>query len=216
MGVWFLFLMDFALSGSTVGAGKAKVRLKIGDIEDDIEFYLVDISTFRYKILLGIDAIRKFRLIQDENLNIWQRRKEEKGLRKIEKENNDNISECAVNKATKENYELVKVEKNEFIKNFVNKDEDENYHLNREEKGEINKLVEDNIDCFAVNKYDVGCVDAGTARIKLLVVKYITQRPYRCSLPDRIEIEKYFFRTLERRLGIRVKFIFCSSCYTST
>ncbi|CAH2096771.1 unnamed protein product [Euphydryas editha] len=41
-----------------------------------------------------------------------------------------------------------------------------------------------------MDKYDIGSVDGYEARIDLLVDKYCSKRPYRCTIEDKKEIKK--------------------------
>lgn len=60
------------VSGHDSCIGRANIRLKIGQIEKIIEMFIVKADNFKYDILLGLDAIRKFRLKIDENLQVKQ------------------------------------------------------------------------------------------------------------------------------------------------
>ena len=61
------------LSGISFTRNRAKLSLKIHKIEETIDMYAVRNNHFSYDLLLGLDAIKKFKLIQDENLNVLQR-----------------------------------------------------------------------------------------------------------------------------------------------
>ena len=61
------------LGGMNFTQGRAKLHLRINRIEEEIDVYVVRNNFFSYDLLLGLDAIKKFRLSQDENLNIFQR-----------------------------------------------------------------------------------------------------------------------------------------------
>lgn len=61
------------ISGNSFCAGTVQVPVKIGTIREKLKFYVVDSKDFEYQILLGLDAILKFRLIQDQNLKILQK-----------------------------------------------------------------------------------------------------------------------------------------------
>lgn len=62
-------------------------------------------------------------------------------------------------------------------------------HLDRIKKIQIEKLIEKYNTVFAKNKYDIGTVTDYEARIDLLVDKYCSKRPYRCTIEDKKEIE---------------------------
>lgn len=53
---------------------------------------------------------------------------------------------------------------------------------------------------FAKDKYDVGTVNGYEARIDLLVDKYCSERPYRCTVEDKKEIEEQIAKLLDNKL----------------
>ena len=62
----------------------AELRMKIKKIEKEINVYIVCNDNFTYDLILGLDAIREFKLKQDENLRVSQR-VDDKGLRQNHK-----------------------------------------------------------------------------------------------------------------------------------
>ena len=50
-----------------------KLVVKIFNIEKEINVFVIDEENFDYDFLVGLDCIKKFQLIQDENLNISQK-----------------------------------------------------------------------------------------------------------------------------------------------
>lgn len=130
--------------------------MKIHKIEEDINVHVIKNSNFSYDVLLGLDAIQKFRLIQDENLNILQSLND-KNIEKIE-----NIQEGSLK--THLNY----VE--EDASGFTDKIK----HL---EEGKRNKI------------FELIKLENQKAHIKLIENRYISKKPYRCSIPDEREIE---------------------------
>lgn len=62
-------------------------------------------------------------------------------------------------------------------------------HLDNIKKIKIEKLIEKYKTVFAKDKYDIGTVKDYEARIELIVDKYCSKRPYRCSIEDKKEIE---------------------------
>ena len=62
-------------------------------------------------------------------------------------------------------------------------------HLNEYEKRQIDELIEKHNTVFAKDKYDTGTIKDYEARIDLIVDKYCSKRPYRCTEEDRKEIE---------------------------
>ena len=62
------------LSGVNFTRSRAKLYMKINNIEEVMDVYVVRNNHFAFDLLLGLDAIKKFRLSQDENFNIFQSR----------------------------------------------------------------------------------------------------------------------------------------------
>lgn len=54
---------------------------------------------------------------------------------------------------------------------------------------EVRRILDTYKDAFAISKFDVGLVNNMEARIKLTENKYVSKKPYKCSLQDQIEIE---------------------------
>lgn len=61
------------ISGVDFTYRRAQISLKINKIEETLDVYVVKNNNFSYELLLGLDAIKKFKLIQDENLDIFQK-----------------------------------------------------------------------------------------------------------------------------------------------
>ena len=149
--------------------------------------YVVDGKSFKYDFLIGLDIIKEFKLIQDENLKIRQKSQEkviEQELH-LTKEHPDkkNLNFINFNENIKEN---------EFLMDMS--------HLNSQQKSEINELIDKYKSSFAKDKYDIGTVKDYEAHIDLLVDKYCSKRPYRCSVEDKLEIEEQVRKLLERNL----------------
>ncbi|XP_046424699.1 uncharacterized protein LOC124181971 [Neodiprion fabricii] len=73
-------------------------------------------------------------------------------------------------------------------------------HLSHHQKVEIEKLMDRHKSVFAKDKYDIGTVKEYEARIDLLVDKYCSKRPYRCTIDDKKEIEEQISKLLDRKL----------------
>ncbi|KAK9886419.1 hypothetical protein WA026_016698 [Henosepilachna vigintioctopunctata] len=84
------------------------------------------------------------------------------------------------------------VNKNEFITNL--------HHLDYNKKTQIQRLIDKYDNVFAKDKYDVGTVKEYEARIDLLVDRYCSKRPYRCTIEDKIEIENQIANLLKNNL----------------
>lgn len=159
-----------SLSGVDFCEKRATVQLKIGEIEDALNVCVVKNSNFNYDLLLGLDAIKKFRLLQDENLRIKQK------LR-------DKYLDIALISET-----------------YLNVQEIELSHLSEDDQQRIKKVVFEFRDCFAQNKYDVGTQIKTEAFIKLKEDRYISKKPYRCSFPDQDEIDLQVSKLMENGL----------------
>ncbi|KAK9872196.1 hypothetical protein WA026_016250 [Henosepilachna vigintioctopunctata] len=64
------------ISGVTCVDNIVKLPLKIHNIEKTIDAHVLKNDNFSYDILLGLDVIKEFNLIQDDKLNILQRNPE--------------------------------------------------------------------------------------------------------------------------------------------
>ena len=182
-----------SIGGLTFSTARANIKLRIGQIDDCLDTYVVKNDNFSYDLLLGLDAIRKFQLIQDENLNILQRK-----INDLKKE--------ALNSLIKKRDEI---EHSTLADGQVNFNEDidvnnfiaELDHIKDEkQKKMILNLIDKHKNIFAKDKYDVGRIASDEAQIKLTRDEYVTSRPYRCSIPDRKEIEEQVQRLLEADL----------------
>lgn len=82
------------------------------------------------------------------------------------------------------------------INEFIAKTE----HLPLDQRNQILALLDEYNTIFAKDKYDVGKVKNYEAFINLQVEQYCNKRPYRCSIKDRIEIEKQVAELLKHGL----------------
>jgi len=80
------------LTGTAKTQGIVTMEIKICNIENKFQFFIVKENVIDCEFLLGLDVIKKFRLCQDENLIISQKQE----LQKINKQNN--ISELSANR----------------------------------------------------------------------------------------------------------------------
>lgn len=62
----------YTISGVQGRIKKTKITVQINKIEQ-LEVYVVKNDNFSYDLLLGLNAIKQFKLIQDEKLRIFQR-----------------------------------------------------------------------------------------------------------------------------------------------
>lgn len=68
------------INGVKKANGLTTIKIKIFDIEENADVYMIDGEEFKYDFLIGLDIIKQFRLVQDEDLKITQ--KEKKLLKK--------------------------------------------------------------------------------------------------------------------------------------
>lgn len=61
------------ISGVNFTNSRAQLHLKINKIEKVIDVFVIKNNNFSYDLLLDLDAIKLFKLLQDENLNIFQK-----------------------------------------------------------------------------------------------------------------------------------------------
>lgn len=158
--------------GTTFSKSRARLNLKIRDIEDYMDVYVVRHNNFSYDMLLGLDAIKKFRLTHDANLNISQMPLKDKNF----------------------NNETIALEINTTIPLADSLD-----HLEEEKRQKIKSLLNGYPDIFAKDKFDVGRIRY-EAPVSLIEEKYVSKKPYRCSWPDQREIDGQIQKLLEHKL----------------
>lgn len=189
------------INGVKKTSGLTNLKIKILDIERNVDVYVIEEQNFKYDFLIGLDLIKTFKLIQNENLQIIQRVCQENG-------HEEQLEQFSTNIKTKKVLKDEEKEKNtteEYKINFNEHVKEEEFevkinHLNKNEKSEINKLIDKYKSVFAKNKYDIGTVNGYEARIDLLVDKYCNKRPYRCTVEDKKEIEEQIARLLDNKL----------------
>ena len=208
------------INGVKKASGIVTLNAKIFNIERQINVFVIDKSNFDYDFLIGLDCIKNFHLIQDENLEINQKVPEDDIIsKKIVKENSEeqfaskkiqnkkptpkDIKDSKTNKKCKENEQNMVEDK--FLINFNENIENKNFdiqinHLNCSQQSKIDKLIQKNKSIFARDKYDIGKISDYEAHIDLLEGKYCSKRPYRCTIEDRKEIEQQVTKLLDRKL----------------
>lgn len=163
--------------------GLITIKIKILDIEKKVDVFIIEREDFE-DFIIGLDMIKEFKLIQNENLEIEQVK--DIKLREINNITNDQVPRTyalSFNEHVKENEFEIRTE-----------------HLDKRKKGEIKKIIEKYKMIFAIDKYDIGTVKDYEARIDLLIDKYCSKRPYRCSIEDKKEIEEQIAKLLEKNL----------------
>lgn len=164
--------------------GLITIKIRIFDIEEEMDVYIVEEKNFQ-DFIIGLDMIKTFKLIQNEELQISQKKETDLNI-KTDKRNNYN-------------------ENKQYSVNFNEHIKEEEFkvmldHLDNIKKTKIEKLIEEHNSIFAKDKYDIGTVADYEARIDLIVDKYCSKRPYRCTIEDKKEIEEQVGKLLEKGL----------------
>lgn len=193
------------INGVNESKGMITMKIKIYSIEKNINVFIVDSENFNYDFLVGLDCIKKFRLTQNENMEITQGvNKEETTKTKMAK-----IPDVLGDKQEKKDVECSEIPENNILHkyqvNFNEHIKTENFKistnkLDKEQKLKIDKLVDKYKSIFAKDKYDIGLVKDYEAHIDLKIEKYCYKRPYRCTFEDRREIEEQIALLLKNNL----------------
>lgn len=168
------------------------ITLDIGifAVEKKMNVFVIDKENFDYDFLVGLDCIKEFYLVQDENLNIYQ---------KLPTQSSEIVSK-ETNK--------IDISKEMKADNVLNYNEDfqaENFkiyinHLDFQKQAVVDDLISKNKSVFAKDKYDIGKVMDYEAHIDLQIEKYCSKRPYRCTMEDKKEIENQVAKLLENNI----------------
>ena len=202
------------INGAKKTKGMITLKIKIYNIEKEMNVFVIDNENFNYEFLIGLDCIKEFKLIQNEDLKITQYHDPKE---KEEKNENSNIPDLPVdiaekfqnkgneNKTNETNPKYFDCTNKEYKVNFnehINTDEFEIIinHLDSDKQSEIEKLIEKYKSVFAKDKYDIGTVKNYEAHIDLIVDKYCYKRPYRCTIEDKREIESQIEKLLKKNL----------------
>lgn len=188
------------INGVKKTKGMINIKIKIFKTEENVDVYIVD--DLEYEFLIGLNMIKQFKLIQNEDLRITQ--KTNKSVEEISAEiknipTNKKINAELTDTRNKEHtFEKYSINFNKHInkENFVMKVN----HLNFQQKNEIDILIEKYKTVFAKDKYDIGTVKEYEARIDLMMDKYCSKRPYRCTIEDKKEIEEQISTLLQKIL----------------
>lgn len=178
------------INGVKKTIGLTTIKIKIFDIEEKADVYIIDGEEFKYDFLIGLDIITKFRLVQDENLEITQKKEKDHTNEDYDKNSTPKQEENETNPCSINFNEHIKEE--DFKISMSN--------LNTQQKLEIYNLIDTYKSIFAKDKYDIGMVREYEARIDLLMDKYCSKRPYRCSVEDKKEIEEQIAKLLDKNL----------------
>jgi transposase InsO family protein len=160
------------MSGPGEIIGLAHLNVKIMDVEKKIVLAVTDSPLFKYDIILGTDYITSFRLNCDSNLIISQTPEKSINVTFHSPIWNDYM--------TKELF-------NEKVK-----------HLPAPKRATIFDFLQNNVEAFATNKFDVGNVTTYECPINLSSNAYVAFKPYRCTYADQQEIDKQCNELLSR------------------
>ncbi|GBP30827.1 Lactosylceramide 4-alpha-galactosyltransferase [Eumeta japonica] len=166
--------------------GLITIKVKIFDLEEEVDVHIVENEDFD-DFIIGLDMIKKFKLTQNEDLQIEQK----KITNKMDRMSKDSINE-------EKNIKTFAINFNEYLETeeFVSLTD----HLDNEKKTEIEKIINEYKTIFAKDKYDIGSVRDYEAHIDLQVNRYCSKRPYRCTIEDRLEIEEQIAMLLRNNL----------------
>lgn len=174
-----------SINGRRKTNGLITLKAKILNEEKNINAFILESDEFDHDLLLGLDTINKFRLTHNEDLNVIQQKENKKDI-STKKEETINLAK---------EYE-VNFNEGIDVNQFTAKTE----HLHPDQRNQVLTVLNDYNTNFAKNKYDVGKVKNYEAFIDLQVEEYCNKRPYRCSIEDRIEIEKQVAELLKHGL----------------
>lgn len=174
-----------SINGRRKTNGLITLKAKILNEEKNINAFILESDEFDHDLLLGLDTINKFRLTHNEDLNVIQQKENKKDI-STKKEETINLAK---------EYE-VNFNEGIDVNQFTAKTE----HLHSDQRNQVLTVLNDYNTNFAKNKYDVGKVKNYEAFIDLQVEEYCNKRPYRCSIEDRIEIEKQVAELLKHGL----------------
>lgn len=166
--------------------GLITIKIKIFDLEEDVDVFVVENEDFD-DFIIGLDMIKQFKLTQNENLQIEQK----KITNEIGRMPKDNRNEDKDIKTYAINFNE-HIETEEFVSMID--------HLDNEKKSQIETIIEKYKTIFAKDKYDIGSVREYEAHIDLLVNRYCSKRPYRCTIEDKLEIEEQISMLLKNNL----------------
>lgn len=197
------------INGVKKASGIITIDVNIFNVEKKIDVFVIDQENFDYDFLIGLDCIKEFYLNQNENLEISQKvpiqRNNNKNSEALniskEMENKESKIEIIPKEIKSENSQNKKVNQINFNEYFSK----ENFiisinHLDSDKQAIIDELIIKNESIFAKDKYDIGTVKDYEAHIDLLVEKYCSKRPYRCTLEDKKEIEQQIAQLLKNKM----------------
>lgn len=178
------------INGVKKANGIISMDITIFNVEKKMNIFVIDKENFDYDFLIGLDCIKEFFLVQNENLEIIQKVQKNEI---VSKETNE--SDIYISKEIKSD-NLINFNENlneESFKIWIN-------HLDVHQQTVIDDLIFKNKHLFAKDKYDIGMVKDYEAHIDLSIEKYCSKRPYRCTFEDRKEIESQIGELLKNKI----------------
>ena len=160
------------VSGYGKVIGISKVRVKIFKLSYDVIVFILDSKNLKKNILVGLDLIERFRLVQTHKLKVYQK---------------------------KFRWQRYKHTSRKFIVNFVEMSADLS-HLDKNKSNVLGNVISNFNHAFAKDKFDTGMVKDHEARIKLTENKYVYRKPYKCNIIDQQEIENQVSKLLQAGL----------------
>jgi len=167
------------ISGVHHSTDSALLLVKINNTEHEIICRVVKNDNFLYDLLLGLDAIKTFGLIQDENLQIWQQINATQ-IKPVPMESDPAAPHVNV------------ITQDEIFSKLT--------HLEVENQNKMMELIYEHLHIFAAHKYDIGKISNHEATIKLIEKKYAAKKPYRCPLAKELEIEDQVAQLLRHNI----------------
>ncbi|KAK9887065.1 hypothetical protein WA026_020000 [Henosepilachna vigintioctopunctata] len=164
------------ISGVTCVDNIVKLPLKIHNIEKTIDAHVLKNDNFSYDILLGLDVIEEFNLIQDDKLNILQRNPENDKIECVANYKQNKLISQFDKKQVSPESNSINDSGHKVINLNINFDECINEieekslkHLNENEKIKILEMIK--------HKFDVGLVKDYEAHIKMTENKFMSKKP---------------------------------------
>lgn len=83
------------INGEKKTRGIVRMNVQIFETEEEVDLVVIDEENFDHDVLIGLDMIKKFKLIQDEKLKITQRTADQTGDKEDlnEERESQNLSE---------------------------------------------------------------------------------------------------------------------------
>ena len=165
--------------------GLVNIPIKIGEITLISEFYVLQNS--RYNILIGLNLIKNFKLKMSENLRIYQVISENGSTSEIEVQSNYQNKKSRNSEAKAINF---------ILENNIHSEE----NLTPNQLKELENILNEFINIFSKDKYDIGCIGTELCEIHLSNNIPINLRPYRCSASDQKMIDDQIKCLFDKKL----------------